>query len=608
MATRAVDAASLVTLAQPATDEVRRILTEMEHTERVLLQTRSSTMQHESRRAILLVAVGSAGALALVVGCGWIVRREFHQRTIAQTALRSALAANERILQHSLDIICTIDRAGRFLSVSPACEKIWGYRPDELIGRPYMDFVHPDDHARTTQAAAAIMSGQALVDFENRYRRKDGSVADILWTAQWSEIDQKMFCVAHDITARKRIDQLHLQFRALFESLPGLYLVLAPDLRIVAVSDAYLRATLTRREEILGRGLFEVFPDNPDDPAADGVRNLRASLDRVRQTGSTDTMAIQKYAVRRPDGSFEERYWSPINSPVRGADGQIEYLIHRVEDVTDFMRQQHQPDQAAGLRARLEHMEAEVYRSTQQVQATNHQLQAVNAELEAFSYSVSHDLRAPLRHIDGFASLLQKNAAAHLDDQARRHLDFISGAARQMGRLIDDLLSFSRMGRTALHPTTVDQDVLVASLIRESRFIETHPAILWKIQPLPAVQADPGMLRQVWVNLLNNAVKYSAKTPAPCIEVAAQPSAADSTEIVCYVRDNGVGFDPRYGAKLFGVFQRLHAATEFEGTGIGLANVRRIITRHGGRTWAEGAIGAGATFYFSLPRPAPPSA
>jgi light-regulated signal transduction histidine kinase (bacteriophytochrome) len=170
-----------------------------------------------------------------------------------------------------------------------------------------------------------------------------------------------------------------------------------------------------------------------------------------------------------------------------------------------------------------------------------------------------------------------------------------------MGRLIDDLLSFSRMGRAALQPTRVDHSALVAAIVREGRYAQSHPAVAWQIDPLPAAHGDPAMLRQVWANLIDNAVKYSSKTAQPRIEIGAQPSGSHGAETVYFVRDNGAGFDPRYLDKLFGVFQRLHAATEFEGTGIGLANVRRIVTRHGGRAWAEGRPGAGAVFYFSLP-------
>jgi signal transduction histidine kinase len=230
------------------------------------------------------------------------------------------------------------------------------------------------------------------------------------------------------------------------------------------------------------------------------------------------------------------------------------------------------------------------------------QLESANKEMEAFSYSVSHDLRAPLRHIDGFAGLLAKNANSALDDNGRRYITTISGAAKQMGRLIDDLLDFSRTGRKELNLTAVDQDSLVAAVIRDGRFERSDRTIEWQIARLPQVDADASMLRQVWSNLLENAVKYSGKSEHPRIEVGSklEPATGDTA---FFVRDNGVGFDMQYVDKLFGVFQRLHALTEFEGTGIGLANVRRIVVRHGGRAWAEGCVGQGATFYFTFPRP-----
>jgi light-regulated signal transduction histidine kinase (bacteriophytochrome) len=345
-----------------------------------------------------------------------------------------------------------------------------------------------------------------------------------------------------------------------------------------------------------------VFPDNPDDPDATGTSNLRASLNRVLQNAGPDTMAIQKYDVRRPDGVFEERFWSPVNSPVLGQGRRIDYIIHRVEDVTEFVRQKQQPaENETELRARMEQMEAEIFRSSQQVQAANQQLRAVNQELEAFSYSVSHDLRAPLRHIDGYVEMLIKHAGDTLSDKSRRYLKIVSESAGQMGQLIDDLLAFSRMGRAEMQLMTVNLKLLTQELITGFRAETTERKIIWKTGNLPVVEGDPSMLKQVFVNLLSNAVKYTrGKDPAE-IEIGIANETSD--EVVMFVRDNGAGFDMKYVDKLFGVFQRLHRAEEFEGTGVGLANVRRIINRHGGRIWAEGAINAGATFYFSLTKP-----
>lgn len=838
-------------------------------------------------------------------------------------------------------------------------------------------------------------------------------------------------------------------FRVLFESAPGLYLVLTPDFTIVAASDAYLQATMTKREEILGRGIFDVFPDNPDDPAATGVRNLRASLERVLRNRAPDTMAVQKYDIRRPEsegGGFEERFWSPVNSPVFGPGREMAYIIHRVEDVTEFVRLKQRGAEQTRLTEELEvraqQMESEIFLRAQEVQEANRKLHAaneelarlyektreleqlktqffanvshelrtplalimgpaekllaspeipavarrdlevvarnartllkhvndlldvarleagkmkpayvnadlarlarltaghfevlareknlayaveapetlraqvdpekiqrvllnllsnafkftpangrvrcslredtararavlevadsglgiradqreaaferfrqlqggttrrfggtglglaiardfvtlhggaisisdapeggalftvdlpvlapagtelhevaadtavvdetarqsveellrpvatsafsqgeagrpvvlvvednaemnrfiseslagecrvhsafdgreglsramelrpdliltdvmmpelsgdvlvrtlrqqrdldntpimlltakaddelrvnllrngaqdyltkpfsveelrarvgnliaarqadernrqlnqqllegneqlqrlaseltaMNQELEAFSYSVSHDLRAPLRHMSGFLAMFREENEAALTESGRRCLDVISDAAKQMGRLIDDLLSFSRMARVELCRTPVNVDALVKEVLRGLEPDTRGRDIAWDIAPLPQVMADHSLLRQVWANLLSNAVKYTRQRPRAEIRVGC----LDKTgEWEFFVRDNGAGFDMRFAQKLFGVFQRLHHADEFEGTGIGLANVRRIIARHGGRTWAEGKVGAGAAFYFTLPKMepgAPPS-
>lgn len=227
------------------------------------------------------------------------------------------------------------------------------------------------------------------------------------------------------------------------------------------------------------------------------------------------------------------------------------------------------------------------------------ELEMANKELEAFSYSVSHDLRAPLRHIEGFVEILTCSCT-QLDEEARGHLQTITASAKQMGQLIDDLLAFSRTARAELTKGAVPLDSVVRTVTRELQSEIAGRPVEWIIGELPVIEADPSLLRQVVVNLLTNAVKYTRGRNPARIEVGCM---ADPAETVIFVRDNGVGFDPRYVHKLFGVFQRLHRASDFEGTGVGLANVRRIIHRHGGRTWAEGAIDKGATFYFSLPNP-----
>jgi signal transduction histidine kinase len=236
----------------------------------------------------------------------------------------------------------------------------------------------------------------------------------------------------------------------------------------------------------------------------------------------------------------------------------------------------------------------------QRVAERTAQLEAANKELEAFSYSVSHDLRAPLRHIAGFVQLLRQREEGRLDTTSLRYLNAIVESADRLGWLIDDLLAFSRTGRAEMQTQRVELDELVREVRRELASEVVDRRITWKIAPLPPVRGDPILLRQVWVNLLSNAIKFTAPRPEAHIEIGAIPPDAGSGDVTLFVRDDGVGFDPQYTHKLFGVFQRLHREEEFEGTGIGLATVYRIVRRHGGRVWAEGGLDHGATFYLTL--------
>jgi PAS domain S-box-containing protein len=501
-------------------------------------------------------------------------------------------------------------------------ESSLGYETREMIGRHVTDWHAPEAREAVLSAVEEVMA-KGRGSLEAFLVAKGGQWVPFFLTGVRFEAEGRLYLmgIGMDITDRKRAETaLHtlyaeleqrvrdrtaqlaaanVELRNLFESLPGLYLVLTPDLEIVAASDAFLKATLTTYEGILGRKFFDVFPDNPDDPGTKAVANLQASIDRVIQKGMPDTMAIARHDIRRPDGVFEERYWSPVNCPMFGVDRKLKYIIHRVEEVTEFVRQKSQPAEgSAELSARMEQMEAEVFLSSQKVRAANLQLEAANQELEAFSYSVSHDLRAPLRHVQGYVEMLAEEAGEQLSEKGRRFLKTIADASGEMGVLIDDLLAFSRAGRVEMREVSVDLDALAQEALRKLESATRGRNIVWKILPLPAVHGDPAMLKQVMANLLGNAVKYTRTRDPAEIELGC--AGQEDGRAILFVRDNGVGFDPQYTHKLFGVFQRLHRADQFEGTGIGLANVRRIVARHGGRTWAEGQVNDGATFYFTL--------
>lgn len=254
---------------------------------------------------------------------------------------------------------------------------------------------------------------------------------------------------------------------------------------------------------------------------------------------------------------------------------------------TDLSRKREADEEIRRLNATLEHRVAE----------RTAELEAANKELEAFSYSVSHDLRAPLRAVDGFSQAVLEDYGTQLPEEGRRNLETIRRGAQGMGVLIDDLLTFSRLSRIPLKKQEVNTDLLVRNILeglhaeREGRQIEI------RILDLPACQADPALLSQAWINVLSNALKYTRHRQPGVIDIGCR---LDQGEHVYFVRDNGAGFDMQYGHKLFGVFQRLHGKDEFEGTGVGLAIVQRIIHRHGGRVWAEAALDRGATFYFTL--------
>jgi light-regulated signal transduction histidine kinase (bacteriophytochrome) len=282
------------------------------------------------------------------------------------------------------------------------------------------------------------------------------------------------------------------------------------------------------------------------------------------------------------DGS---EYWHDLTvEPMRDDFGGVVGITCASMDITERKRDE---EEIQKLENELEHRVIE----------RTAQLEGANKELEAFTYSVSHDLRTPLRHISGFARLLLEDYGSELSPDAKRYLNVVFDGTRQMGRLVDDLLRLARVGRQSLNVQITGLGTLVEEVVRELAAENAHLNIEWKIQPLPFMECDPGLMKQVFSNLLSNAVKFSRPRQHAVIEIGSiEPGH------VIFVRDNGVGFNMKYADRLFGIFQRLHRSEDFEGTGVGLATVQRIIHKHGGRIWAEADLDKGAAFYFSLGR------
>ena len=391
-------------------------------------------------------------------------------------------------------------------------------------------------------------------------------------------------------------------FKSLFESAPGSFLVLDPDLVIVAVSDAYLRATMTSREEILGRGLFEVFPDNPDDPEATGEGNLRASLDRVSRDRVPDTMAVQQYDIRRPEaegGGFEVRHWSPLNSPVLGPDGELAYIIHRVTDVTEFVQLKQQDQLTTSLRQDNARMEAEILQRSRELQEANRRLRAADLAKSEYLSRMSHELRTPLNAILGFAQLLEMD---ELREDQQESLGYILSAARHLLALINEVLDIAAIeaGRLTLSLEPVWVADVVSETVSLIRPLADQQGILL-VSPARTCDAhvlgDRQRLKQVLLNLLSNAVKYNR--PAGSVHLTCEHV---NGRLRVKVADTGPGIPAEALERLFVPFERLGSEHgTVEGTGLGLPLSKRLADAMGGSLELESIPQQGSTFWVELP-------
>ncbi|MEQ1860647.1 MAG: PAS domain S-box protein [Chthoniobacteraceae bacterium] len=486
------------------------------------------------------------------------------------------------IVESSDEAIVGKDLTGVVTSWNVGAQKIFGYSASEMIGQPITRLIPPEHQDEEEMILGKVRSGEGVQQLETVRVRKDGSTLDVMLTVSAiKDREGKVIGaskVARDITDRKRAetalrDSENRLHRSIEES-PIPMIIHGEDDRILLLSKGWTKFS--------GYTIDDLPTISDWTEKAYGARTgtMKAYIDDLFAIG--ETVANGEFEITARDGS--KRIWDFQTTPLGELSEGRRVLLSLAVDVTD--RKQAEND-VRQLNAELE----------QRVADRTAALKAANKELEAFSYSVSHDLRAPLRAVDGFSQAVLEDFGSMLPEEGQRYLRTVREGAQKMGMLIDDLLTFSRLSRAPLRRKNVNTGAMVRSVLDDLSPQRKGRNIDLRITPLPECSGDPALLTQVWLNLLSNALKYTGRREVAVIEVGCERTPEGD---VFFVRDNGTGFDMRYAGKLFGVFQRLHRAEDYEGTGVGLALVQRVIHRHGGRVWADAAVDRGATFHFTL--------
>lgn len=509
-------------------------------------------------------------------------KKEAEEREKLILEERENLLSRLQIQFESMPIGCLLlDLNLNVIEINPAGEQIFGFKREEIAGKSVFGSIASNNIRKELNEMIVEMIERRIVGIKvNENTRKDGTII----ICKWNNValrDNKgavigILSMAQDVTEEKRKEEelrkLTNYLKAIIDSAPLAIIDIDLKGNIISLwNSAAEKIFGWTKEEVIGKTL----PFIPDDKL-----NEFEKLKDVVFKGET----LGNIELRRKRKDGEDIDISLATSALYNDKGEIYAIMGIIADITEKKRVE---SEIIKLNEDLE----------ERVKIRTEQLAAVNKELEAFAYSVSHDLRAPLRHIDGFLDLLKKKIQGNIDSQSERYMSIVLASSKKMGQLIDDLLAFSRTSRADIHFAEVDMNKIINDIISESEDFYENRTILWEVNALPKIKGDASMLRIVWANLINNAIKFSSSREKSEIKIDFFDA---ENEIIFYIRDNGVGFDSKYMDKLFGVFQRLHKQEEFEGTGIGLATVKRIITRHGGRIWADGEINKGAVFYFSI--------